>query len=689
MEILTQLFGRLHPIILHMPIGILSVAFLMEWIGRNEKYASLQPAVGFIIRIGMWSAILAAISGFLLSLEGGYNEAMLWWHKWLGMGTALISMVVYFLHKEKNSRLGEQLFFPIFGILMLFIGTTGHLGGSLTHGSDFLIEPFSNKKKKKTIVFSNMDSVMIFQDLVQPIFKQKCITCHNESKIKGELLMTTIEGFKDGGKTGAFFVAGYPEKSLFLQRANLPLEEKKHMPPKGKKQLSSDEITLLEWWIAEGGHFDKKIHELKKSDKIKTILAKYTESDKSIFTLKVDKPNLSTIQILRQSGIPVKIVSDQNSFVTVSLRGRKNLDKNVLKQLQKLSEQLIELDLSDTNMNDGLLSYLGKFPHLQKLFLQKTQVTGENLNVLNELEYLEYLNLYDTPLEDIALEPIAKLAGLKNVFLWQTNVSPKAIQKLKNIRPRLNVNAGVDDEVFGSTELKPPLIMIEEDIFTDSVLVKFIINFKGVNIHYTLDGTTPDSTSVKYSEPFYVKKTSDIQVIAKKEGWGTSFPAKKTVVRAKYQITSVKLNKQPNDRYKAEGGSSLANFKKGTINFTEGEWLGFEGTHMTATLDMGKILKITNVSVSALEATNSYIFFPKQLNVAVSADGKKFKNVAKKTIPTTLTPEPSFVKNFTLPLETQNARYIKIKVKSNLVNPSWHPAPGAPCWVFIDEIMVE
>ena len=186
-----------------------------------------------------------------------------------------------------------------------------------------------------------------------------------------------------------------------------------------------------------------------------------------------------------------------------------------------------------------------------------------------------------------------------------------------------------------------------------------------------------------------MKKTSDIQVIAKKEGWGTSFPAKKTVVRAKYQITSVKLNKQPNDRYKAEGGSSLANFKKGTINFTEGEWLGFEGTHMTATLDMGKILKITNVSVSALEATNSYIFFPKQLNVAVSADGKNFKNVAKKTIPTTLTPEPSFVKNFTLPLETQNARYIKIEVKSNLVNPSWHPAPGAPCWVFIDEIMVE
>ena len=180
-----------------------------------------------------------------------------------------------------------------------------------------------------------------------------------------------------------------------------------------------------------------------------------------------------------------------------------------------------------------------------------------------------------------------------------------------------------------------------------------------------------------------------IQVIAKKEGWGTSPSSQKTVVRAKYQIAEVKLNQKPNDRYKAEGAFSLANFKKGTINFTEGEWLGYEGAHMTATLDMGKMLEVSNISVSALEATGSYIFFPKQLNVSVSSDGKNFKNVAKKSIPTTLVPEPPFVKNFILPFETQNARYIKVEVKSNLVNPSWHPAPGANCWIFVDEIMVE
>ena len=340
-------------------------------------------------------------------------------------------------------------------------------------------------------------------------------------------------------------------------------------------------------------------------------------------------------------------------------------------------------------MNDELFSYLGEFPHLQKLFLQKTQVTGKNLEVLNELEYLEYLNLYETPLEDAALEPIAKLAGLQNVFLWRTNVSPKAIEQLKNTRPRLQVNTGISKDIFGGSALKPPLIIIDKDIFTDSVLVEFKINFKGVDIFYTLDGTTPDSTSLKYSTPFKLTQTSDIQVIAKKDGWDVSQAAQKTVVRAKYQATNVKLDKKPNDRYQAEGALSLVNFKKGTINFTEGEWIGYEKSSMTATLDMGKKLEVSTVSVSALESTSSYIFFPKQINVFVSIDGKKFQKVAEKSIPTTAGPEPALIKNFSVPFNTRSARYIKVEVKSNLVNPSWHPAPGASCWVFVDEIMVE
>lgn len=688
MEII-QFLGRLHPLILHLPIGILAIAFLMEWMSRKEKFNSLAPAVGFAIMIGMWSSILAAISGYLLSWEGGYEETILARHKYLGIGTTVISVIVYFLHQRKKSKFGRKFYFPLFGMLMILIGITGHLGGSLTHGSDFLTEPFSGEKENGKVVLTDLDSAQIFQDLIQPIFKSKCVRCHNNSKLKGDLLMTSVRGLQNGGRNGKIFEAGNPKNSLFLTRVHLPLEEKKHMPPKGKKQLTNDEIALLEWWVSTGGSFEKRIGNLEQPENIKSILAKYAQSGENVFALDIPPASESTIHKLQQSGIPVKIISKEKPFVTINLRGRKDLDKNTFKQLKKVARQLIELDLSRSNMNDDLLSYLSNFPHLQKLFLQKTQIKGANFNELKDLKYLEYLNLYDTPLEDKSIESISKFTGLKNLYLWQTNISQDAITQLKNNCPNLNINAGIENKIFGSAQLKPPVIKVAKDIFKDTISVTFEMKFKGVNIFYTLDGTQPDSTSLKYSAPINLSQTAEIQAIAYKEGWYKSDISKQSIVRAKYQPAGIKLNIQPNEKYKANGPKSLINFKKGTTDFAAGEWLGYQGKHVSATLDLGKEEEVSSVSVSALEATSSYIFYPKNVEILVSKDGKEFTSIAQKSIPTTAKPLPSEMKNFVLNFPKQNAQFIKIKIQSNLKNPKWHPAPGAPCWIFIDEIMVE
>jgi len=688
MEII-QFIGRLHPLILHLPIGILLIAFLMEWMSRKEKYNSFTPAVGFAIQVGMWSAIFAAISGYLLSWEGAYDEVILTRHKYLGIATAVISVVVYFLHQRKKSKFGQNFYLPIFGILMLLIGITGHLGGSLSHGSEFLTEPFSDKKESKDVLSSNLDSAFIFQDLIQPIFISKCIRCHNESKIKGDLLMSTIEGIQKGGRTGLFFEAKNPKNSLFLKRVHLPLNEKKHMPPKGKKQLTKDEIELLEWWISEGGSFDKKIGNLTQPKKIKTILKKYTQTDKSVFALNIAPADVNTIQNLRQTGFPIKIFTKEKPFVTINLRGRKDLNKNTFKQLKKVSKQLIELDLSDTNMDDKLFPYLLFFPHLQKLFLQKTKIKGANLHQLQDLKYLEFLNLYDTPLEEKYVLSISKFPALKNLYLWKTSFSQKTIAQLKNERPKLQINTGINNDIFGSAQLKPPLIKVKKDIFKDTISVEFKMNFRGVNLFYTLDGSPPDSTSSIYSKPIILSQTADIQVIAYKNNWHSSEIAQRTIVRAKYQPKNIKLDIPPNEKYQADGSKSLINFKKGTTDFGAGEWLGYQEKNVSATLDLGKKEEISSLSVSALEATSSYIFYPKKLEILISNDGKNFIPIAQKLIPTTTKPLPSETKNFVVNFPKQNTQFVKVVINSNLQNPKWHPAPGAPCWVFIDEIMVD
>jgi len=100
------------------------------------------------------------------------------------------------------------------------------------------------------IVINDVNEAHIFDHLIMPIVDRKCVSCHNPKKTKGELLLNTIDGWKQGGKTGKFIVAGDLENSLMSIRAHLPLDSKEHMPPTGKLQLEKDEITFIDWWIS-------------------------------------------------------------------------------------------------------------------------------------------------------------------------------------------------------------------------------------------------------------------------------------------------------------------------------------------------------------------------------------------------------------------------------------------------------
>ena len=132
----------------------------------------------------------------------------------------------------------------------------------------------------------------------------------------------------------------------------------------------------------------------------------------------------------------------------------------------------------------------------------------------------------------------------------------------------------------------------------------------------------------------------------------------------------------------------MFDFEKGSTSFVDGKWLGYEGNNMIATLDLGDIKPVSNVVVGALEDTGSYIFFPKGIEVSTSVDGKNFNSKKKINIPISKGPNPSALKSFLLEFENHPARYVKTAVYGTLKNPSWHAAPGASNWIFIDEILV-
>ena len=154
---------------------------------------------------------------------------------------------------------------------------TGHFGAELTHGSDFLLAPL----KEPTDEQLTLEKAEVFKDLVQPILQSKCVACHNESKVKGELRLDQLTGIQKGGKSGALFVAGNPELSLLIQRIHLPLEDEDHMPPKEKLQLTDEELEILRLWVISGARFDQKVTELPKEEAFFQLVANRFSTEKN------------------------------------------------------------------------------------------------------------------------------------------------------------------------------------------------------------------------------------------------------------------------------------------------------------------------------------------------------------------------------------------------------------------------
>src|SRR5579871_5248603 len=272
---MLQLLGHLHPVLVHLPIGILLLACLFLWQSRKDKYAHLQPAINIILLLGMISAILSCITGYILSQTGDYDEDAVNIHQWMGIGVAAISILIYYF-RRKNSLHKWQL--PLALLLVALIFITGHLGGSLTHGSDYLTQPleniFSNDSsttfKRKPIV--NVQEALVYEDVVKPIFQEKCYSCHGSNKQKGKLRLDDSVTLMKGGKDGVVVIAGKSVGSELIKRVLLPREDEHHMAPKEKPQLNDREILLLKWWIDNGISFSKKVKQIPQPEKIKSAL---------------------------------------------------------------------------------------------------------------------------------------------------------------------------------------------------------------------------------------------------------------------------------------------------------------------------------------------------------------------------------------------------------------------------------
>ena len=96
---LMDLTGRLHPLIVHFPIGLLIGAFILELIAKARKKKTSYEG---IVYLGAFSALLAAIAGQLLYQYGSYESDLVERHQLLGWSTAILSSITAFCYWKRE-----------------------------------------------------------------------------------------------------------------------------------------------------------------------------------------------------------------------------------------------------------------------------------------------------------------------------------------------------------------------------------------------------------------------------------------------------------------------------------------------------------------------------------------------------------------------------------------------------------
>jgi hypothetical protein len=486
--------GHFHPLIVHLPIGFLLIAGLLELDRLTRRNTVSAHTITLILFWSAVSATIACVFGYLLSLGGGYDEETLNDHMWQGIGMAVFAWIAWGVKSENLGRIvpfAQRMYLPALGVSLLLLLAAGHHGGNLTHGSDYLtqyapeplrtlagIEPRSTEIAFKPI--TDVNQAMVFEQIVNPILHSRCVQCHNAKKAQGGLRYDTAEMLKKGGEDGPVFVAGKGLESSMVKRCLLPEDDEHHMPPKGKPQLSDSQIALLTWWIDQGASFDKKVSDLNVNDAIRPVLASIggggpvengpsgleggtiaatsgPAPESPVLTMKVPAADPNIISEVKKTGLLVLPLSKEQNQLEVSAVNARTFGDAQAIVLPKLTQQIVWLKLGDTQVTDAALTQIAKLKNLQKLHLEQTNVTDAGLKQLKDLNNLEYLNLYGTAITDAGLTELAGLKNLKTVYLWQTKVTEQGIASLKKVMPKLDIISGISEQAIAEFAKATPV----------------------------------------------------------------------------------------------------------------------------------------------------------------------------------------------------------------------------------------
>jgi uncharacterized membrane protein len=432
--------GRLHPLLVHLPIGILVIGLILYWWQSIDKTKEFTAALKPIFFIGAVAAVLSCLTGLMLANQGEYDETAINRHRNTGIALAVVSIYFWFLAARRSY--GTRTNYLSYSMMILLV-VAGHYGASLTHGSGFL---FGSSEKLYVIKpVPDVQNASAYQDVINPILQQKCVGCHGPDKQKGKLRLDNEEHIIKGGKNGE--VIKGKEDAEMLNRILLPPDDEDHMPPKEKGQLTKDQLALIKWWINNGADFKAKVKDIPQDAAIKTSLIKLqgvqTEETFEVAELpKVDAASNALIEELKRAGVVLVPLASGSNLLHVNLINITESNPATWTALGKLKVQAWDLKADQKLVDNKAMASIGELKNLKRLSLAGAHINDSALAYIKNLKDLEFLNLARTGVTAEGLAQLSLLKNLKSLYLFETSVDSSKAIALKAKLPGVHVETG-------------------------------------------------------------------------------------------------------------------------------------------------------------------------------------------------------------------------------------------------------
>lgn len=688
-----QPLGRMHPMILHFPIAILMLSMFLEFFRFKTAYNTQEFFRNFtsnLLLVGVLSSAITVIMGLFLAQEEGYGGEVLQWHKWTGISIVFIASFIYWF---RNSTWYKASVAKAGAIITSFcLMFAGHFGATLTHGDNFILEPVTTQEVEPV----PLEQAVVYDHVIQPIFEKKCISCHNPDKLKGELMLTDAQSILKGGKTGELFVPGKPEASLLLERVHLPEEDKKHMPPKGKVQLTSDEVTLLALWIKKEADFKKKVIEFPANDSLRVLastLFKPAQSADEIFHFAAADEN--TIQQLNTDYRVISPLSKASPALAVNFYNRNAFTSKNLEELREVRTQVVSMELSKMPIKDTDLQHVSQFENLRKLNLNFTEVTGKGLQELASLQHLKSLSLSGTKVTYQDLQQyIRSFKSLHTVTVWNTPLTVSEVEQLQQANKHIQFIAGFRDDGSHPIKLNTPQVKNKSTVFEQSIPLQLFHPIKGVDIRYTTDGSEPDSIhSPLFSKGILLQENTTIKARAYKSGWYGSDAVTFNFYKNTHKPDSVILLSRLNRVHQADGPKTFFDKQLGSFNANSpawaNHWAGYFKNDMEVLMEFRKPIMVTSVALNTLIETETIIFPPDVVEIWGGTTKDRLQLIATMKPDMPQKESKPFIKLITCKFKPkENVAYLKIVAKPVNKLPNWHKSKDRPAMLLVDELLI-